>query len=417
MGKPFWVGSRSRNFASKPKLSSSKHDVAVVCLEWRIRLRMLFLRLLKWNFVFFHLVFLFFQVPPLGLYAEQLNGTAFTAPRKGEEKKNNEFFFFFFFFIFFFPPQQTSAAGCIAFVQLLDILVLLLLVAPWATIALWPMLSSCVSSNLLFRLLPPISWTDCTPSWEQEIPPPNLAFASMPSVAIRAWSTEHLQTLTETFCLLLKRALSSCAPSLDASMLLPEKLLSFSEECAFLSSLRDLSEREKPDDFFFFFYYYSFVWHFASDTFLKFLTVTLWSLILVQSDQMDWPILETFRFLTLCFSGLFFICLFFFPSCVSDSCRLVWRQRLQFWIGPKVWLDPHELPLRSQVGSFCVLIFSFLCYFFYSVFDVVAWHGNYVPFKYDLAHFNTINSVSFDHPDPSIYTVRRNPCLAHKSCI
>jgi homogentisate 1,2-dioxygenase len=41
----------------------------------------------------------------------------------------------------------------------------------------------------------------------------------------------------------------------------------------------------------------------------------------------------------------------------------------------------------------------------HSVFDVVAWHGNYVPFKYDLAHFNTINSVSFDHPDPSIYTV------------
>ncbi len=41
----------------------------------------------------------------------------------------------------------------------------------------------------------------------------------------------------------------------------------------------------------------------------------------------------------------------------------------------------------------------------HSVFDVVAWHGNYVPYKYDLSHFNTINSVSFDHPDPSIYTV------------
>jgi homogentisate 1,2-dioxygenase len=38
-------------------------------------------------------------------------------------------------------------------------------------------------------------------------------------------------------------------------------------------------------------------------------------------------------------------------------------------------------------------------------FDVVAWHGNYVPSKYDLALFNTMNSVSFDHPDPSIYTV------------
>lgn len=38
-------------------------------------------------------------------------------------------------------------------------------------------------------------------------------------------------------------------------------------------------------------------------------------------------------------------------------------------------------------------------------FDVVAWHGNYAPYKYNLAHFNTINSVSFDHIDPSIFTV------------
>ncbi len=37
--------------------------------------------------------------------------------------------------------------------------------------------------------------------------------------------------------------------------------------------------------------------------------------------------------------------------------------------------------------------------------DVVAWHGDYAPCKYDLARFNTINSVSFDHPDPSIFTV------------
>lgn len=33
----------------------------------------------------------------------------------------------------------------------------------------------------------------------------------------------------------------------------------------------------------------------------------------------------------------------------------------------------------------------------HSPFDVVAWHGNYVPYKYDLARFMTINSVSFDH--------------------
>ncbi|WP_413615599.1 homogentisate 1,2-dioxygenase [Halomonas cupida] len=41
----------------------------------------------------------------------------------------------------------------------------------------------------------------------------------------------------------------------------------------------------------------------------------------------------------------------------------------------------------------------------HSPLDVVAWHGNYAPWKYDLAHFNTINTVSFDHPDPSIFTV------------
>lgn len=37
--------------------------------------------------------------------------------------------------------------------------------------------------------------------------------------------------------------------------------------------------------------------------------------------------------------------------------------------------------------------------------DVVAWHGNYAPYSYDLSLFNTINTVSFDHPDPSIFTV------------
>jgi homogentisate 1,2-dioxygenase len=41
--------------------------------------------------------------------------------------------------------------------------------------------------------------------------------------------------------------------------------------------------------------------------------------------------------------------------------------------------------------------------------DVVAWHGNYVPYKYDLARFCPVNSVSFDHPDPSIFTVLTSP--------
>ena len=45
----------------------------------------------------------------------------------------------------------------------------------------------------------------------------------------------------------------------------------------------------------------------------------------------------------------------------------------------------------------------------HSPLDVVAWHGNYAPYKYDLARFNTIGTVSFDHPDPSIFTVLTAP--------
>ncbi len=41
----------------------------------------------------------------------------------------------------------------------------------------------------------------------------------------------------------------------------------------------------------------------------------------------------------------------------------------------------------------------------HSPLDVVAWHGNYAPCKYDLRRFNTIGSISYDHPDPSIFTV------------
>ena len=41
----------------------------------------------------------------------------------------------------------------------------------------------------------------------------------------------------------------------------------------------------------------------------------------------------------------------------------------------------------------------------HSPLDVVGWHGNYAPYKYDLRRFNAIGSVSFDHPDPSIFTV------------
>lgn len=45
----------------------------------------------------------------------------------------------------------------------------------------------------------------------------------------------------------------------------------------------------------------------------------------------------------------------------------------------------------------------------HSPFNVVAWHGNYYPFKYDLRLFNTMNTVSYDHADPCIFTVLTCP--------
>jgi homogentisate 1,2-dioxygenase len=45
----------------------------------------------------------------------------------------------------------------------------------------------------------------------------------------------------------------------------------------------------------------------------------------------------------------------------------------------------------------------------HSPLDVVAWHGSYVPVKYDTANFMVLGTVSFDHPDPSIYTVLTSP--------
>jgi homogentisate 1,2-dioxygenase len=45
----------------------------------------------------------------------------------------------------------------------------------------------------------------------------------------------------------------------------------------------------------------------------------------------------------------------------------------------------------------------------HSPLDIVAWRGNYVPFRYDLYKFQCINTVTFDHPDPSIYCVLASP--------
>jgi homogentisate 1,2-dioxygenase len=45
----------------------------------------------------------------------------------------------------------------------------------------------------------------------------------------------------------------------------------------------------------------------------------------------------------------------------------------------------------------------------HSPLDVVAWHGNYAPYKYDLRRFSPVGAIMFDHPDPSIFTVLTSP--------
>jgi len=45
----------------------------------------------------------------------------------------------------------------------------------------------------------------------------------------------------------------------------------------------------------------------------------------------------------------------------------------------------------------------------HSPLDVVGWHGNHAPYRYDLTRFATIGTISFDHPDPSIFTVLTSP--------
>ncbi|KAL9648811.1 hypothetical protein ABK040_003744 [Willaertia magna] len=74
------------------------------------------------------------------------------------------------------------------------------------------------------------------------------------------------------------------------------------------------------------------------------------------------------------------------------------------FLHPVAWFEDRDENVSYQV------IQKYQNQFFsanlnYSPYDVVGWHGNYVPYKYDLTLFNVINSVSYDHLDPSIFTV------------
>jgi homogentisate 1,2-dioxygenase len=59
---------------------------------------------------------------------------------------------------------------------------------------------------------------------------------------------------------------------------------------------------------------------------------------------------------------------------------------------------PHELVAKFQGRLWSAQMD-------HSPLDVVAWHGSYAPYKYDLRRFNAIGSISHDHPDPSIFLV------------
>jgi homogentisate 1,2-dioxygenase len=76
------------------------------------------------------------------------------------------------------------------------------------------------------------------------------------------------------------------------------------------------------------------------------------------------------------------------------------------------FLTPHAA--YEDIEGDCELVAKFGGHLWrttldHSPLDVVAWHGNYAPYKYDLRRFNTIGSISYDHPDPSIFLVLQAP--------
>jgi homogentisate 1,2-dioxygenase len=76
------------------------------------------------------------------------------------------------------------------------------------------------------------------------------------------------------------------------------------------------------------------------------------------------------------------------------------------FLAPEAWFEDRDGPtevVQKFMGALWVTELD------HSPLNVVAWHGNHVPYKYDLARFMTINTVSFDHPDPSIFTVLTSP--------
>jgi homogentisate 1,2-dioxygenase len=73
---------------------------------------------------------------------------------------------------------------------------------------------------------------------------------------------------------------------------------------------------------------------------------------------------------------------------------------------PTSWFEDREEPfelIQTFGGK------QWTTHLDHSPLDVVAWHGNLTPLKYDLRRFNTLGTLSYDHPDPSIFTVLTSP--------
>ena len=73
---------------------------------------------------------------------------------------------------------------------------------------------------------------------------------------------------------------------------------------------------------------------------------------------------------------------------------------------PVAWFEDRDEPtevIQKSLGSLWTTTLD------HSPLDVVAWHGNLVPYRYGLSRFNVIGTISFDHPDPSIFTVLTSP--------
>ncbi|NGO71159.1 homogentisate 1,2-dioxygenase [Streptomyces boncukensis] len=76
------------------------------------------------------------------------------------------------------------------------------------------------------------------------------------------------------------------------------------------------------------------------------------------------------------------------------------------FLAPTAAYEAEERPVEV-VNKFCGNLWR--ATYDHSPLDVVAWHGNHVPYVYDLRRFNVLGSISYDHPDPSVFTVLTSP--------